>query len=243
MSAIAQPAVTKLGLLADDPDTTPTRRADLDPKQAQVAALLEQAGCEGLLVLGPENFAWLTGGATSHGATAPADAPALYFTADQRWLLSGNVDSQRLFDEEIDGLGFQLKEWPWHWGRAQLLSDLCQGRRVACDEGWAGCQVIGDRLRALRRRLTAYEQACYRALGVIVCHVLEGWCRALSPGDSEREVAGQLGHRLMHRGVHPVSVHVAADGRARLYRNCGFTSAPVRTHCVLKVTARKYGLC
>ncbi len=44
-----------------------------------------------------------------------------------RWLIAGNADSQRLFDEEIDGLGFQLKEWPWHWGRDRLLTELCHG--------------------------------------------------------------------------------------------------------------------
>jgi hypothetical protein len=218
------------------------RRADVDAKQGHIASLLESLKCEGLLVLGEENVAWLTAGGTSRGVIDPGQTPALYFSPEGRWILCSNVDSQRLFDEEIDGLGYQLKEWPWHWGRAQLLSDLCQGRRVACDEPCNGCQPIGDRLRLMRRRLTVYEQACYRALGQIVSHALEAACRTLSVGDSEREIAGQLSHRLMHRGATPLSVQVAADGRARLYRHGGFTSAPVKTYCVLKVTARKYGL-
>src|SRR5439155_16633885 len=206
-------------------------------------AFLQEIGCDGLLVLDPDNFAWLSGGGTARGVRDAAELPALYFTPEGRWVLSSNADSQRLFDEELDGLGFQLKEWPWHWGRAQLLSDLCQGRRVASDRPLNGCQAVGDRLRTMRRRLTAYEQACYRALGQIVSHALEACCRTLAPGETEREVAGQVSHRLMHRGVNPLSVHVAADGRCRLYRHCGFTAAPIKTHCVVKVTARKYGLC
>ena len=47
--------------------------------------------------------------------------------ADQRWAVSCNADSQRLFDEELDGLGFQLKEWPWHVDRQQLFADWCRG--------------------------------------------------------------------------------------------------------------------
>ena len=219
------------------------RRADVDAKQIQVASLLEQLKCEGLLVLGEENFAWLSGGGASRGVIDPADMPALYFSPEGRWVLCSNVDAQRLFDEEIDGLGFQLKEWPWHWGRAQLLGDLCQGRRVACDEPFNGSQQVADRLRLMRRRLTAYEQACYRALGQVVSHALEAACRTLAVGDTEREIAGQLSHRLMHRGATPLSVQVAADGRSRPYRHGGFTAAPVKTYCVLKVTARKYGLC
>src|SRR5438552_11118004 len=81
------------------------RRADVDVKQARVAALLQEAGCDGLLVLEPENFAWLTSGATVRGALDPAEMPFLYFSPEQRWLISSNVDSQRMFDEELDELG------------------------------------------------------------------------------------------------------------------------------------------
>src|SRR5262245_8216103 len=82
--------------------TAPTdRRADVDAKQAQVAALLEELKCEGLLILGEENFAWLTSGAAARGVVDPGELPVLYFSQDGRWVLCSNVDSQRLFDEEI----------------------------------------------------------------------------------------------------------------------------------------------
>ena len=231
---------------ATEPDlalaTESDRRADIDAKQAQVAALLQEVGCEGLLVLDPDNFAWLTSGATPRGTLDPAEHPVAYLSLDQRWLIASNVDTQRLFDEELDGMGFQLKEWPWHWGRDQLLNDLCQGRRLACDLPVGDRTPVGDRLKRLRRVLASYEQACYRALGTTVSHALEATCRTMSVGDTERELAGQLSHRLMHRGVLPLHVGVAADGRSRLYRQFGFTSLPVRKYAVLTVTARKYGL-
>jgi hypothetical protein len=169
--------------------------------------------------------------------------PVLYFSPESRWVISSNVDSQRLFDEELDGLGFQLKEWPWHWGRQQLLADLCQNRTVACDQPVESCKLVADQLRLLRRTMTPYERACYRALGITVSHALEATCRTMNPGESERELAGQLSHRLIHRGVVPVLVGAAADGRSRRYRHFGFTSATVQHYCVLTLTGRKYGLC
>jgi hypothetical protein len=224
--------------------TTPSdRRADIEAKHAQMAALLDEVKCEGLLVLDQEHFTWLTGGGTARGILDENALPALYFSAEGRWLICSNVDTQRLFDEEIDGLGFQLKEWPWHWGRAQLLADLCQGRNVASDRPLGNCKPVGERLQKMRRTLSAYEQACYRALGQIVSHALEAACRTMTPGESEREVAGQLSHRLLHRGAWPVTIQVAADGRSRVYRHGGFTTAPIRTQCVVAATARKYGLC
>src|SRR5262249_11819823 len=89
------------------------RRADIEAKQGRVAALLQETGCEGLLVLDPDNFSWLTSGGAARGILDPDGLPALYFSPEGRWAICGNADSQRLFDEELDGLGFQLKEWPW----------------------------------------------------------------------------------------------------------------------------------
>jgi Xaa-Pro aminopeptidase len=224
--------------------TTPSdRRGDIESKQALMAGLLQEVGCDGLLILEPENFAWLSAGGSARGNIEPAAFPALYFSGEGRWLICANVDSQRLFDEELDGLGFQLKEWPWHWGRGQFLADLCQGRKVACDQPLGSCKVITDVLHRFRRLLSEYDRACYRALGQVVSHALEATGRTLSAGDTEREVAGQLCHRLLHRGVHPLVVSVAADGRSRQYRQCGFTANPVKAYCVFSVMARKYGLC
>jgi Xaa-Pro aminopeptidase len=223
-------------------DPTSDRRADVETKQVLVANVLREVGCEGLLALEPANCAWLTSGATSRGVLDHGELPIVYFSPEQRWILSSNVDTQRVFDEELDGLGFLLKEWPWHWGREQLLTDLCQGRRLACDRPLRELLVVDDRLRALRRNLAVYEQACYRALGQIVTHALEATCRTMEQNESEREIAAQLSHRLLHRGVQPQAIGVAADGRSRLYRQFGFTSTPIRRYAVLTITGRKYGL-
>src|SRR5262249_42324250 len=156
------------------------------------------AECEGLLLLEPENIAWMTSGAMSRGVLDPADLPAVYCNGEQRWALCSNVDSQRLFDEELDELGFQLKEWPYHWGRDQLLADLCQGRKVACDRPCGECKVIAEPLRTVRRKLTAYEQECLSVVGGLVAHSVEATCRTADKGVTERELAAQISHRLLH---------------------------------------------
>lgn len=237
-SAVLSPEKSSLASV----DATADRRADLDNKQGRIANLLQEIGCQGLLILDPDNFAWLTAGAAARGILDPASLPALYYSADQRWVVASNVDAQRLFDEELDGLGFQLKQWPWHGERETLLADLCHGRAVACDRPATGLKSVADQLRRLRRVLTLYEQACFRAVGGLVSHALEATCRSLAPNETEREAAGQLHHRLVHRGVQPVLVEVAADGRSQRYRQCGYTAVPIQRYGMLKVTGRKYGL-
>jgi Xaa-Pro aminopeptidase len=220
----------------------PDRRTDIEGKTALVAGMLQELQCEGLLLLDPDNFAWLTSGAVARGSLDPTTAPALYCNGEHRWVLASNADSQRLFDEELDGLGFQLKEWPWHWGREQLLADLCQNRRVACDRPFGTAQPAGEALRRLRRKMSPYEQACMRATGLIVSHALEATCRTCTRGDTEREIAGQISHRLIHRGAHALHIGVAADGRSRTYRRFSFTAVPAQQYAVVTATARKYGL-
>lgn len=219
------------------------RRADVESKQGVVATLLRETACDALLILDPDNFAWLTGGGIARGIIDPEAMPGLFVTPESRWLLSSNVDSQRLFDEEIDGLGFQLKEWPWHLGRAPLLADLCQGRKIAVDLPREGCTNVNPSLGLRRRTLTDYEIACYRTLGQTLSHAIEATGRTLSIGESEREIAGQISHRLLHRGVQPLMISVTADDRGRAYRHAGYTTTPVTKTCVLSVLARKYGLC
>ena len=228
-------------------DISSDRRADIEAKQGRVAALLREHDRDGMLLTVPENVSWLTSGATARGHLDAESLPALFCTHESRWLICSNVDSQRLFDEELDGLGFQLKEWPWHWGREQFFADLCPGRKIVCDAIPAGnvegdFVVIADQLASVRRPLTPYEQACLFTLGQMVAHAVEAACRTLQVGDTEREVAGQLAHRLMHRGVQPVEISVAADGRSRVYRRLGFTGTPVERFAVITATGRKYGL-
>jgi len=244
MSVIGE---TQINVPASTPGlslTTPSdRRGDVESKQALMSGLLQEVGCDGLLILEPENFAWLSAGASARGTIDQAALPGLYFSGEGRWLICSNVDSQRIFDEELDGLGFQLKEWQWHWGRTPFLADLCQGRKIACDQSLGPCKVVAEPLQRFRRLLSEYDRACYRALGQVVSHALEATGRTLNPGDTEREVAGQISHRLLHRGVQPLVITVAADGRSRKYRQCGFTATPVTANCVFSVVARKYGLC
>jgi Xaa-Pro aminopeptidase len=218
------------------------RRADIDAKSARVTDLLRDTGYDTLILLEPENFSWLTSGAVPRGILDPGALPATYSNVEYRWVVCSNADSQRLFDEELDGLGFQLKEWPWHLGRDSFLADLGQGRKVACDRPFPGSTSVADQLAKLRRQFSLYEQACLRALGQIVSHAVEATCRTLNPGESEREIAGHLSHRLIHRGVHALHIGVAVDGRSRLYRNFGYTPTTLRHYAVLTATGRKYGL-
>jgi Xaa-Pro dipeptidase len=225
------------------PDEIAERTADITAKQEKLAQLLREEAREGLLMLDPANFSWFTAGGAARGLTSPSDQPALFLqNSSYRWVICCNVDTQRLFDEELDELGFQVKEWPWQEGSARLLTDLCQNRRLLCDVAFGECSNASERLQGLRRVLSAWDQARLHEIGRVLVHAVEATGRGLQQGDSELEIAGQLGHRLIHRGLEPVSIQVAADNRMRTYRRLGATAMSVQRNCIIHATARRYGL-
>jgi Xaa-Pro dipeptidase len=236
-----EPGTTEMSSLATLA-TEDVRRLDVDGKQNLVAKLLHDSECDGLLVLHPANFRWLTSGASPVGLYGRDETPALYFNNNQRWLLCSATDTQRFFAEELDGLGFQLKEWHWSTSREQMLADLTFGRKVAADQPFRGCKHAGLFFTSERRKLTLYEVERMLDLGKLVAHAVEATARNFFWGESEEEIAGQLAHRLVRHGAEPVALQVTGDGRGRAFRRRGYRPDPVKSWCVLQATARKFGL-
>ena len=218
------------------------RRADIDAKQELVAEILADMNCEAVVLLMPAHVAWFTAGLTARGLIADSERPGVYTNGRQRWLLCSNMDTQRLFDEEIDRLGFQLKEWTWAGGRSELLFNVTAGRTIAADRPFPHVPMANDRLRPLLRPLSAYERTRYHDLGEWVAHSVEATARTIRAGETEDEIAGQLGHRLLHRGIEPVAITVTADDRGARFRRSGFTSAPVTHTCLVQATGQRDGL-
>jgi hypothetical protein len=248
-----EPTISLTDYALPDADATPAelpapadpvgrRRADIDAKQARVAAGLADMGCEGVILLVPAHVAWFTGGINVRGLIAETERPGVYTNGKQRWLICSNVDTQRLFDEELDGLGFQLKEWQWPTGRAVLLGELAAGKPTAADRPFPNMPLINDRLRTELRPLAPFDRERYLDLGRWVTHAVEATARTLMPGDPETEVAGQVAHRLHRHGADAAGVSVTADARGRKFRRAGFTTTPVAGGCVLQATGTRDGL-
>lgn len=215
---------------------------DVADRQRLLANLLREKGVDGLLLSRPENFAWLTGGADATRVGTVETAARLFVTAEARLLVTNNVDSQYLFDRELPGLGFQLKERPWYEPPDQLALDLCRGRSVASDDGFGKTLDLSAELAAFRLPLAEREKNALRLLGREVAHAVEATARTCRVGDTEAEVAAELAHRLVKRQVVPVRMQVCADGRFRRYPHYPYGSEQVGTSCVIAAVGRRNGL-
>jgi hypothetical protein len=101
--------------------------------------------------------------------------------------------------------------------------------------------MLNDRLRPELRPLAPTDRERYQALGQAVVHAVEATARTMDRGQTEEEVAGQVAHRLYHRGVEADTISVAADGRGATYRRAGFTGAAASSTCVIQATGTRDG--
>ena len=223
-------------------DPLAERRADVEAKLAAVGAILPELNCDAAVLFMPAHVSWLCGGFNLRGLFADTERPGIYTNGKQRWLLCSNLDTQRLFDEELDRLGFQLKEWHWATGRAALLGELTAGKKVATDRPFPNMPLVNEKLRVAIRPLTAFDLTGYLELGAAVAHATEATARSAEPGDTEREVAGHVAHRLLRHGVEPAAVSVAVLLGAGRYPRPGFTAAGLEGVCRLQVTGTRDGL-
>jgi Xaa-Pro aminopeptidase len=220
------------------------RRADVDEKHRRVVAFLQALGYDSVVLTRADSIAWFTaGGDVGQDLASELGSVALFVNATTRAVLADNVQSARVFEEELAGLGFQLKERPWQQDPFRVIAELTHHRSSAADSHLPGLAFEHERLKALRRPLTILERESLRTLGRTLTLAVEATCRNFMPGETEADVAGHLAHRLIREGVVPVELRVATDDRLARYRQPNFKAAEIRRRATIAATGRRLGLC
>ena len=102
----------------------------------------------------------------------------LFINRTSRAVIADNVQSSRVFEEELAGLGFQLKERPWYEDPYQVIAELCHNKKAATDLG--GNRLLaraaggGCPARPAALSLTLVERQRLRELGRTLSHGRRG---------------------------------------------------------------------
>jgi Xaa-Pro aminopeptidase len=222
------------------------RRDDVEEKHERIREFLDATGSDAVVLGRADSVAWFTsGGELGQNLASDRSAILIFVNRSCRAVIADNVQSSRVFEEELAGLGFQLKEHPWYEDPCRVVAELCHNRRVATDLG-NGCssslRTAVDALRDLRERLTTLERQRLRELGRTLTLAVEATCRNFVRGEREADVAGHLAHRLIREGVFPLDLRVASEDRSARFRRPTFKAAPIRKRATISVTGRRHGL-
>lgn len=218
------------------------RITEVARRHKALSDFLKVEGYNAALLQLPCNLAWMIAGYSSVRCSSAACAPSLFITPDARVVVCNNVDTPLLFEHELGGLGFQLKERPWSEPRSIMLADLCRGRKVAGDIASQHVVDVNVHLQGMRVPLPAYDLQRLRTAGRLVAHAVEATARGLTAGRQESEIAGELAHRLMKHGVQPHRLQVIGDGRGQRFRHWMYTESPVLKYATISAVGRYQGL-
>src|SRR5690554_3118255 len=97
----------------------------------KVRAFLTEQALDGVLLRTRRNFSWVTGGRDNHIelATELGVADLLIFR-DIQYCVTTKMESLRLYEEELEGLGYEFVTPEWYEGTEGAILQLCKGKRV-----------------------------------------------------------------------------------------------------------------
>jgi Xaa-Pro aminopeptidase len=204
--------------------------ADRAAKRARLQAVRRDAGGRPLVLSSHEALAWYLEGARTHVSLAGPPVLAVRVDDDGDTLFVSANEADRLIAEELlSEDADRIVRVPWH--------------RSVLDAAGAGVGEgeVAAALRAARASLLPTEADRYRALGRETAEVLTIVAAGLRPESSERSAAAALADGLVARGIDPLVILVAGEGRLP-HRHPLPTDGPLGRRAMLVVCGRRHGL-
>lgn len=216
---------------------------EFSTKLIEIERLLAKHGLEALLLRSVANFAWATCGGSGYVNLASESSTAdLLFTPEGRYLITNNIEAQRLKDEEVGaGQGWEFVVTPWE-EPGDPLAELIGDYRLGSDGPHHGALDLSAELSRLRSNLLPAEQDRLREVCQGSSTAMERAIRQLEPGMSEFDIAAILNRETQRRGITPIVNLVAVDERIFAYRHPLPTGKELARYAMLILCGRRYGL-
>lgn len=226
-------------LEADDLIGDNAREQLVQERVQQLRALIKDRGAAGVRLDTRRDFAWLTLGGLNHVllSTETGVAPVVV-TDDDAVVLAPVNEYERLVAEELHGLPLRAVSLPW-W------DDNAVSRETAQLDGSGAILTATDiatELESLRTALVPAEHARMEWLGALVNETLRTALEAVSVGESEESLGGDVAARLADGNTRLPVILVAADERISRFRHPIPTAARIRGRVMVVVVAERWGL-
>ncbi len=217
---------------------------EVHEKERRIRELMDSQRLDALALSTTADFAWLScGGSNYVGVATEVGVATAVVTRDAKYIVCDNIEAPRIADEEVADQGFEFKTCLWYEGRKnELIGEIAADGQLGSDTPMAGARDVSAEIDPCRYSLTREEIERYEWLGRNAGECLASACRAVKPGMSEHEVAGELNRTLLARGMTPVVTLIAADERISRYRHPIPTDKKVDRCVMLVMCARKWGL-
>ena len=215
------------------------RKKEFGEKLTRLRGGMQGRGVENILITEAHNFSWLCCGAENFVFFAMSQGAApVMVTPEKVLLVSNNIESVRLFAEEMADLDVEDCHHLWHLNPGEIEEHLKQqisGR-------WSKDTDLADLFHQVRDPLMEDEIERYRWVGANAEEALRTTCQQIEPGMTEYQTAGILAKSAYERGIYPALILIASDERAYNFRHPIPTKKEIENHVMVVLCARRYGL-
>ena len=205
---------------------------------------LNETGAHSVLLRGTDWFAWATAGAENTVLlTAETGVAEVLVTAQDAWVLTDEIEAQRLRDEELPK-NFKLHVNPWAdaVARESFVREATNGGRILSDRPTSDQDSLPPSLLHHKRVMMPSELERYRRVGRLASLAMTEVLSTAQPTWTEYQLAGAGAEALWARGLHPALTLVAGQRRLPLYRHATPSKEPLGKRAMLVFCARGYGL-
>lgn len=223
------------------------RHSEVQLKYQKVCDYLEEHALDGVYLARLSSFAWFSAGGDARVENhSQFGVASLLITKSKRFLLTNNIELQRILREQLTGIEdlFEVVVYDWFDRAAEIttLRELTQNLTVASDSPSVGLPPLDPDFLRLRYQLTDSEVERARWLSRETAEAVEAAARAVRPGMSEFEIESDMASEITARGILPVVLLVAADDRNFKYRHPVPSAQKLTRFGKLVCCARKWGL-
>ncbi|WP_250121746.1 M24 family metallopeptidase [Chroococcidiopsis sp. CCMEE 29] len=233
----------------EEPSLSPLK--EVSSKLSLIRNALCETGAKGVLLRGTDWFAWATaGGSNTVLLTAETGVAEVLVTTEDAWILTDEIEAQRLQDEELPGKGefethpykLQINPWADSTSRDSFVQQATEGGRILSDRPTNHQDSLPASLINHKRVMMPRELDHYRQVGRKASEAMTEVLSSAQPTWTEYQLAGAGAEALWARGLHPALTLVAGERRLPLYRHATPTREPLGKIAMLVFCARGYGL-
>lgn len=202
------------------------RLEEISAKRHLMRQVLTETGATAIRLRGTDWFAWATaGGSNTVLLAAETGVAEVLVTATDAWILTDEIEAQRLQDEQLpqaENLPYQWFVNPWAAGskRSSFIREVTNGGKILSDQPSEPLESpLPTSLIDQRRVLLPSEIDRYRQVGRLATKAMTEVLTQAQPTWTEYQLAGAGAEALWARGLHPVLTLAAGDRRLPLYRH------------------------
>ncbi len=212
---------------------------------------LSETDTMGVRLRGSDWFAWATAGGSNTVLLASETGVAeVLVTAKDAWILTDEIEAQRLQDEELPGKDessdrlYKLHINPWadRVARESFVREATNGGKIFSDIPTADESRLPLSLINQKRVILPTELERYRRVGRLASEAMTEVLLKAQPTWTEYQLAGAGAEALWSRGLHPALTLVAGERRLPLYRHATPKQEALGRAAMLVFCARGYGL-